>query len=266
MELKPKEAKIIVDTMNNGKKEIDKSSEPQKAKSHTYTKNVKKDIPSIIKTNKVVNPNLSITKPKFNNQNIVHNKNNKPTISKKFTSRKKIISKNKPIQKKSDSNKKTTYAFIDSQNLNLGVKAQGWSLDFIKFRKYLKKELNVEKAYIFIGHVAGNQNLYIRLQEYGYILVFKPTIDHQEGDSYVTKGNVDTELVLHAMVNFEKYDEAVIITGDGDFFCLVDYLVSKKKLGKLVVPNSKYSPLFKYFTKDILNIQDIKSKVRLVRK
>jgi len=246
MELKPK-AKIIVDTMSSDKKDINKSSNPQ-TKSHTYTKTIKKDISSIIKTNKVVNPTLSTTKPKFNNQNIVLNKNNKPITSKKFTSR------------------KTTYAFIDSQNLNLGVKAQGWSLDFIKFRKYLKKELNVEKAYIFIGHVAGNQNLYIRLQEYGYILVFKPTTDHQEGDNYVTKGNVDTELVLHAMVNFDKYDEAVIVTGDGDFFCLVDHLVSKKKLGKLVVPNSKYSPLFKYFTKDILNIQDIKSKVRLVRK
>ena len=33
--------------------------------------------------------------------------------------------------------KKKVYAFIDSQNLNLGVRSQGWKLDFSKFRQYL---------------------------------------------------------------------------------------------------------------------------------
>jgi len=30
------------------------------------------------------------------------------------------------------------YAFIDSQNLNLSIREQGWVLDFKKFRIYLK--------------------------------------------------------------------------------------------------------------------------------
>jgi len=30
------------------------------------------------------------------------------------------------------------YAFIDSQNLNLGIQSLGWKLDFAKFHRYLK--------------------------------------------------------------------------------------------------------------------------------
>ena len=41
------------------------------------------------------------------------------------------------------------YAFIDSQNLNLGIQLLGWKLDYKKFRIYLKEKYNVTKAYIF---------------------------------------------------------------------------------------------------------------------
>ena len=47
--------------------------------------------------------------------------------------------------------KTKTYAFIDSQNLNLGVKSQGWKLDWRKFRQYLRNKYGVVKAYLFIG-------------------------------------------------------------------------------------------------------------------
>ncbi len=55
------------------------------------------------------------------------------------------------------------YAFIDSQNLNLAIRSQGLILDFIKFRKYLENQYNVTKAFIFIGYVPENQDLYTGL-------------------------------------------------------------------------------------------------------
>ena len=70
---------------------------------------------------------------------------------------------------------KPIYAFIDSQNLNLSIRAQGWKLDFKRFRIYLKDKYKVEKAFLFIGYVAGNESLYTYLQKSGYIIVFKPT-------------------------------------------------------------------------------------------
>jgi uncharacterized LabA/DUF88 family protein len=36
------------------------------------------------------------------------------------------------------------------------------------------------------------------------------------------KGNVDAELVLHTMIEYDNYSKAIIISGDGDFFCLVN--------------------------------------------
>lgn len=126
------------------------------------------------------------------------------------------------------------YAFIDSQNLNLGIKELGWKLDFERFRVYLKDKYGIEKAYLFIGYLPENQDLYRSLQEYGYVLVFKPVLKNKDGD---VKGNVDAELVLQAMVDYNKYNKAVIVTSDGDFHCLVNYLYSKKKLAMVLSPN-----------------------------
>lgn len=125
-------------------------------------------------------------------------------------------------------------AFIDSQNLNLGIKEIGWNLDFRKFRIYLNDKYSVKIAYIFIGYLPENQSLYRSLQKYGYVLIFKPTLKDGRGE---VKGNVDADLVLQAMIDYNKYDKAVIITSDGDFHCLVDYLYKKGKLEVVISPN-----------------------------
>jgi len=58
----------------------------------------------------------------------------------------------------------SNYAFIDSQNLNLGVRSLGWQVDYKKFRLYLKNKHGVDKAFMFIGLVGNNQRLYTHLQ------------------------------------------------------------------------------------------------------
>ncbi len=116
--------------------------------------------------------------------------------------------------------KENNFAFIDSQNLNLGIRSLGWKLDFKKFKVYLKEKYNVEVAYIFIGYVPGNQDLYSYLQKNGYLLVFKPTIPGPDG---CIKGNVDADLVLQAMIDYDKYSKAVIVSRDRVFYSLVKY-------------------------------------------
>ncbi|MCR4279336.1 MAG: NYN domain-containing protein [Candidatus Zambryskibacteria bacterium] len=135
------------------------------------------------------------------------------------------------------------YAFIDSQNLNLGIRAQGWELDFARFRVHLKDKYYVEKAFLCIGYVKGNEGLYKYLQEHGYICIFKPTLELPNGE---VKGNVDAEVVLHTMIHINDFGKAVIVSGDGDFHCLVEHLLENDKLEALVVPNrKKYSGLLK---------------------
>lgn len=129
------------------------------------------------------------------------------------------------------------YAFIDSQNVNLGIRALGWRLDYRKFRIYLKEKYNVDKAYIFIGFIASNQKLYDKLKETGFVLIFKPIVFSVDG---IIKGNVDADLVLKSVIELPLYDKAVIISNDGDFYSLVDYLYDKDKLRLVLSPNKKY--------------------------
>ena len=130
--------------------------------------------------------------------------------------------------------KENNYAFIDSQNLNLGIKKLGWALDYRKFRVYLAEKYSVQKAYIFIGFVALNQALYDRLQETGFILKFKPTIPDSDGK---IKGNVDADIVLRAILEINDYDKAVIVSSDGDFYSLVQHLYEKGKLEVVLSPD-----------------------------
>ena len=151
------------------------------------------------------------------------------------------------MPKKIKAKKPIVYAFIDSQNLNLGIKSQGWKLDWRKFRQYLRNKYSVVKAYLFIGQVAGNESLYAFLQKCDYILIFKPTLYHSVKDKVIIKGNVDAELVLHAMIQYKNYNKAVIVTGDGDFHCLIEYLEEKEKLLKVLAPTKHYSSLLRKF-------------------
>jgi len=156
--------------------------------------------------------------------------------------------------------KENNYAFIDSQNLNLSIKNLGWKLDFKKFRKYLKEKYGVTKAFLFIGYIDGYSDLYKALQDSGFICIFKPTLTYKNGK---TKGNCDAELVLQTMIEYPNYDKAIIITGDGDFHCLVKYLIQDKKLEKLLIPNQKsYSALLKRFPSEFLAfVSDLKKKL-----
>ena len=124
---------------------------------------------------------------------------------------------------------KPNYAFIDSQNLHIGVKESSWVIDYIKLRNYLRTKYNIRKAYLFIGYIPKNADLYESLRNYNYILVFKPVLGIRKGSKLEYKGNVDAELVLHTMINFNKYEKAIIVSGDGDFHCLIEYLYQKKK-------------------------------------
>lgn len=173
---------------------------------------------------------------------------------------------------------KGNYAFIDSQNLNLGVQKVGWKMDWRKFREYLKNTHNVEKAFMFIGYLPGNEKLYDQMHDLGYLIVLKPTLEmydteekreernekreesikqgEKPEEKRVTKGNVDAELVLYAVKEMPNYNKAVIVSGDGDFFSLVEYLDQQQKLKNLLAPNWQYSSLLKPFEKYIIRLDE----------
>jgi uncharacterized LabA/DUF88 family protein len=151
--------------------------------------------------------------------------------------------------------KKHVYAFIDSQNLNISIKKIGWKMDWHKFRVYLEEKHGVTKAFMFIGYVPEFEDMYEQLHDIGYLIVLKPTFDmtkprpeekdtKDKEDEKPVKGNIDADLVLWAMKEMPHYDKAILVSGDGDFYTLVEYLEQKKKLLKILTPTGHYSNLY----------------------
>lgn len=157
------------------------------------------------------------------------------------------------------------FAFIDGQNLNLGIQNLGWKLNFYRLRKYLAEKYSVATAYYFIGYMPGNQPLYSELQKAGYVLIFKPTIPDYDGN---IKGNIDADLVLQAMIDFLNYDQALIVTSDGDFYSLIKHLYQKNKLLFVMSPYVKTcSTLLKKEAKEkIVFMNNLRRKLEYKRK
>lgn len=130
--------------------------------------------------------------------------------------------------------KENNFAFIDSQNLNLGVRDLGWKLDWKRFRIYLKEKYRVKKAYMFFGFLPENLKLYVFLKKIGYSIIFKDVTKDRSGK---VKGNIDAELVLQVMHDFQNYDKAIIVSSDGDFACIVKYLYKRNKLKAVISPS-----------------------------
>ena len=181
----------------------------------------------------------------------------------------------RPFRKKPESNTKGVYAFVDRQNLNLGTQKVGWKMDWKKLHEYLKTQHGVTRAYLFIGYMQANESMYEGLHDMGFSIVLKPTVTMNasvEGDKTAEpkkdalppptiKGNVGAELVLYAMKEMPNYSKAIIVSGDGDFYCLAEYLASKGRLKHIMTPNRFYSSLLKPYEEYIIRIDELRREL-----
>jgi uncharacterized LabA/DUF88 family protein len=158
------------------------------------------------------------------------------------------------------------FAYIDGANLHKGIKELGWHLDYKKLRVWLSEKYAVRRAYIFLGFLPTHTRLYRDLQNYGYTIVFKPTIPNGSGE---VKGNCDAELVLQAVSDMyeNSYDKALVITGDGDFACLVTFLQDKQRFLTLISPNhAKASVLLRRAVAgNIVSLKQFQKRLEYVR-
>lgn len=162
-------------------------------------------------------------------------------------------------------------AYIDGQNLYMGTAKSSpqWSINLARLRKYLATKYDVEDAYYYLGYVkegANVEKLYESIQKAGFILVFR---EHNSSMLGKKKGNVDADIIFSIMKRLylrEKFNKVVLISGDGDYKMLVDFLIEQNKFEKILFPNRRYrSSLYKsiglkYFA--YLDDADTKRKVK----
>lgn len=148
-------------------------------------------------------------------------------------------------------------AYIDGANLHNGTKSLSWEFDYARFRVWLLEKYGVEQAYLFLGMVPKYKELYRKLQEQGYTLVFKEVIYDKTGKA---KGNCDADIVVLAMQDAyeNKFDSAILVSSDGDYASLVKFLISRKKIKAVVSPyeTKKCSVLLKRTDVKIVYITD----------
>ncbi len=161
-------------------------------------------------------------------------------------------------------------AYIDGQNLHFGIADAGWKIDFKRFRIYLKDKFNIDEAYYFLGYCSAEQNeLYKNLQRAGFIVLFR---EHKEFFITTKKGNVDVDIVFEMMRSLieEDFEKIVLVSSDGDYKKVVDYLIEKDKFEKIIFPNHKNaSSLYKGLGNRLfmsLNQEGIRKKLEYKKK
>ena len=164
---------------------------------------------------------------------------------------------------------KRNIAFIDGQNLYLGTTRNDWKVDLKKFRVYLHDKYAVQEAYYFIGYVSEKeQDLYNNLQKAGFIVIFK---EHNSLLLAKKKGNVDTDIVFEIMkqvAEHKEFSKILLVSGDGDYKKVVDYLIKRNLFEKILFPNKEFaSSLYKklgpeYF--DYLENTGIRKKIEFL--
>lgn len=159
-------------------------------------------------------------------------------------------------------------AYIDGQNLHMGTASSvpSWKVDLDRFRIYLRQKYDVERAYYYLGYVQEGskyENLYEAVQRAGFILVFR---EHNSAMLGTKKGNVDADIIFSIMKRLylkEKFNKVVLVSGDGDYKMLVDFLIEQGKFEKILFPNGKRrSSLYKSISINYYaNLEDSKQKI-----
>ncbi len=151
---------------------------------------------------------------------------------------------------------KINIAYIDAANLDKAVKDAGWSIDYKKFRIWLKDKYKIEKAYIFIGLVDKYKNLYTYFQECGFLVIFKGVL-YQNGK---IKGNCDSDLLVKALTDYYEHElaTAILVASDGDYAPLVTVLKEKSAFRAIISPanTKKCSILLKRLNVPIVYLED----------
>ncbi len=161
------------------------------------------------------------------------------------------------------------FAFVDGQNLHMGTakrEVDPWRINLIRFHAYLEKKYGVCKAYYFLGYVQEeNQDLYEEIQNAGFVLMFR---EHNPAMMGKKKGNVDSDIIFHIMKKMykkEDFNKIVLVSGDGDYKIVVDFLIEENRFEKILFPNKKFaSSLYKKIGSNYFDyLENIRGKIEL---
>ncbi len=128
--------------------------------------------------------------------------------------------------------------FLDGNNFFYTQKKMGWEVDAERLLEFCKSYGEVVEAnyYTGVSGDVGQRKFHDWLAYNGYSLVTKTlkTIYDQSSGVTTQKANLDVEIVLDMFNMIDRYDMAILISGDGDFERALQLLKSRGKEVKVV--------------------------------
>ena len=126
------------------------------------------------------------------------------------------------------------YVFIDAANTFYAQRTLGWKMSYEKLMRYFKKECGeTVKCFIYIAYdetKKSEQKFLDMLEINGYILrtkAIKRILITSTQDKH--KGSLDMELAFEMVDLADKYDTAILMSGDSDFSVPIDRIKQKGK-------------------------------------
>jgi uncharacterized LabA/DUF88 family protein len=175
--------------------------------------------------------------------------------------------------------KNIIYVFIDASNVWNVVKSKRKFIEYSCLKNYLKKEFSAKEVKIFYYDaypkegtrdygLNGKHKFYTYLKKGLDFIVRKKELKRisiitKDGESIVEKGNMDVEMTIDALHYINKYNIAILFSGDSDFLALVSYLRNRGKKVYIFSSQNSISEELKtggdrYF--DLKNIEEIWGK------
>ena len=139
----------------------------------------------------------------------------------------------------------TVYVFIDASNVWNVVKSKKKFIEYNRLKNYFKRKFNANKVEVFYYDaypkegtrdydLNGKHKFYAYLKKGLSFIVRKKELKRisvisEIGESIVEKGNMDVEMTIDALHYIDKYNIAILFSGDSDFLALISYLRNSDK-------------------------------------
>lgn len=165
-------------------------------------------------------------------------------------------------------------AYIDGQNLYMATNKKSldqWKIDLVRFRIYLRNKYRVDQAYYFLGYAQENMTeLYNDIRNADFVLSFRL---HNYSMIGKKKGNVDSDIIFHIMKKLykrEDFEKIILVSGDGDYKLLVDFLIEENKFEKILFPErNRASSLYRHIgAKNFVSLDSkgVRNKIEEMKK
>jgi uncharacterized LabA/DUF88 family protein len=130
---------------------------------------------------------------------------------------------------------KRTYLYVDGDNL-LGLQRErGWWIDHKKFTDYIKENYpELQEAYYYstldpTQEIAPKKRFLRAMTALGYrVSTRPPKVEFHNGAPY-RRGCSDLLMCRDIILDLSNFDRCILVTGDGDFDCVVDTLRTSGK-------------------------------------